>query len=291
MQEKLIRQFTRNGLFVTTTVAGIFLFVWAVTDVLSIASLQLSGAFLAVIFAIVAILFWRIRLDPFYALMVLGIPMGLIFSIVAIVELLQTMNDPDALPTAVSSALVTAMLGGLLSAVGSFGYERSEDLRSRSLRQSEFLALGGSLIVLLLVTIFYLNVLHAVLNWSAAKILLSILLVGLGVTVFKEIDFRDGLPNLFICVSLIGAAISTIGWILTSLADDMKGIGPAMAIGLLTMLYGVSFYVLSFLLHLTAPGDPDDHEFTTKNWHLVEGFTFLFFMNFGPPTLFEMFAG
>ena len=64
--------------------------------------------------------------------------MGLIFSIVAIVELLQTMNDPDALPIAVSSALDTAMIGGLLSAVGSFGYERSEDLRSRSLRQSEF---------------------------------------------------------------------------------------------------------------------------------------------------------
>ena len=48
---------------------------------------------------------------------------------------------------------------------------------------------------------------------------------------------------------------------LTSLSEDLKGAGPAIAIGLLTMLYGILFYVLSFLLHLNAPGNPDDHGF------------------------------
>ncbi len=291
MQEKLIRKVSKSGLLFTTTVSGIFFFVWAVTDVVPIESLRLSGALLAVTFAMIAILFWRIRLDPLYALMVLGIPIGLIFSIVEIVRMLQQMENPDSLLIAISSALTVAVVGGLLSAVGSFGYQRNTNIRSRSLTQSECLALAALLIAFLLGMTLNSNILVAVLDWTAAKVLLSILLVGLGVTAFQGIYFRDGLPSLFVCVALIGAAISTIGWILTSLSDDMKGMGPAMAIGLLTMLYGISLYVLSFLLHLNAPGDLDDDGFTTKNWHLVEGFTFLFFMNLGPPTLFELVAG
>ena len=291
VQEKFMRKVPRNGLFFTATVTGIFFFVWAVTDVLPIGSLQLSVTFLAVTFATVVVLFWRIRLDPLYALMVLGIPIGLIFSIVEIVRIMQQMENPDSLPIEVSSALTVAVVGGLLSAVGSFGHQRNANIRSRSLTQWECLALAVLLVVLLLGMTFNSNVLVAILDWSSAKVLLSILLVGLGVAVFKGIDFREGLPNLFVCAALIGAAISTIGWILTSLSDDMKGMGPAMAIGLLTMLYGICLYVLSFLLHLTAPGELDDDGFTTKNWHLVEGFTFLFFMNLGPPTLFELVAG
>lgn len=290
MQEKLMREVSKNGLLFTTTVTGIFFFVWAVTDVLPIELFRLSGAFLAVTFATVALLFWRIRLDPFYAMLVLGIPIGLIFSIVEIVRTLQQMDNLDSLLIGALSALTVAVVGGLVSAVGSFGHQRNTNIRSRSLTQLECLALAVLLIVFLLAMAHNYEVFVAVFDWSSAKVLLSILLVGLGVTVFKGINFRDNLPNLFVCVALIGAAISTIGWMLTSLSEDLKGAGPAIAIGLLTMLYGILFYVLSFLLHLNAPGNPDDHGFTTKNWHLAEGFTFLFFMNLGPPTMFEMFA-
>ena len=49
MQEKLMREVSKNGLLFTTTVTGIFFFfVWAVTDVLPIELFRLSGAFLAV---------------------------------------------------------------------------------------------------------------------------------------------------------------------------------------------------------------------------------------------------
>ena len=291
MQEKLKRKVRKTGLFFTATVAGIIFFVWAVTDVLPIELFRLSGAFLAVTFATVALLFWRIRLDPLYAMLVLGIPIGLIFAIVETVRTLQQMNNLDSLLIGVLSALTVAVVGGLVSAVGSVGHQRNTNIRSRSLTQLECLALAILLIVFLLAMAHNSDALVAVLDWSSAKVLLSILLVGLGVTAFKGINFRDSLPNIFVCVALIGAAISTIGWMLTSLSEDVKGTGPAVAIGLLTMLYGIFFYVLSFFLHLNAPGNPDDHGFTTKNWHLVEGFTFLFFMNLGPPTLFEMFAG
>ena len=67
--------------------------------------------------------------------------------------------------------------------------------------------------------------------------------------------------------------------------------GPNMAIGLLTMLYGVNAYVLSFVLTLTTDDFSENLNLTTKNWHLVEGFMFLFFMTLGPPTLFEIIDG
>ena len=291
MKEKPMGLVATRGLFLVATAAGAALFVWAIYDVLPIASLRHAGAFLTVIFGLVGLLFWRIRLDPFYALMVLGIPSGLIFSVVEIVRTLQEMNDPAGIPVAISSALAVALVGGLLSAVGSFGFERSENIRSRCLKGSECLVLSGLLVMLLLGMMFNFNVLVAFMDWSSAKVLLSILLVGVGVATLRQTDVRDGLPNLFVCVALIGAAISTIGWILTSLTGDSKGAGPAIAIGLVTMLYGIFLYILSFVWHLSASDTLDDQGFTTKNWHLMEGFTFLFFMNFGPPTLFEMLPG
>ena len=122
------------------------------------------------------------------------------------------------------------------------------------------------------------------------QITLAITLIGIGIAKFKEIKVLNSLPNIFICVALIGAAFSTVGWILTSLTRDLQGVGPAMALGLLTMLYGIMLYILSFMFFLTTGRDPQTINFTTKNWHIVEGFTFLFFMTLGPPTLFEVFS-
>ena len=72
-----------------------------------------------------AIFLWlRTGFDPFQSALVLGIPLGISFSIIYLVALLSNMSDPEAVTFAVATALWFPLLGGLVSIVGHFGAER-----------------------------------------------------------------------------------------------------------------------------------------------------------------------
>ena len=164
-----------------------------------------------------------------------------------LVNMLQNASDPTVIALVVSTALSFAFSGGLFSAIGYFGYREVEMIHSKKLKILDFL----------LVTFFLLAVWASVMATSAGveafvdlpsvQIGLAITLIGIGIAKFKEIKVLNSLPNIFICVALIGAAFSTIGWIMTSLTSDLQGVGPAMAVGLLTMLYGIILYIFSYL--------------------------------------------
>ena len=105
------------------------------------------------------------------------------------------MDNLDSLLIGALSALTVAVVGGFrVSAVGGFGHQRNTNIRSRSLTQLECLALAVLLIVFLLAMAHSYEVFVAVFDWSSAKVLLSILLVGLGVTVSKGINFQITCP-------------------------------------------------------------------------------------------------
>ena len=68
-----------------------------------------------------------------------------------------------------------------------------------------------------------------------------------------------------------------------------KSIGPLVAIGTLTSLWGCVTYYFSFLIAI-KDGSIEQINFTTKNWHIIEAFAFLVFLIYGPPTIWEAFA-
>lgn len=267
---------------------GICILAWTALDNMPSTFLNVNLWLIAAIAPVLGLLFFRIRLDPLYGLMILGIPLGIIFSIIELVSMLQNASNPRMISLAVSTALSFAFAGGLLSSIGYFGCGTIEVTHTTKLKPQDFFLVAIFLCVLYVGVILKSSGLGAFIDIPSLKIFLAISLIGIGIAKLKKSQIIVTLPNIFICVALIGAAFSTIGWILTSLTSDLEGIGPVMAIGLLTMLYGVFFYVLSFIFCLMSDQAAQGINFTTKNWHLVEGFTFLFFMTLGPPTLFEV---
>ena len=267
---------------------GICILAWTALDNMPSTFLNVNLWLIAAIAPVLGFLFFRIRLDPLYGLMILGIPLGIIFSIIELVSMLQNASNPRMISLAVSTALSFAFAGGLLSSIGYFGCGKIEVTHTTKLKPQDFFLVAIFLCVLYVGVILKSSGLGAFIDIPSLKIFLAISLIGIGIAKLKKSQIIVNLPNIFICVALIGAAFSTIGWILTSLTSDLEGIGPVMAIGLLTMFYGVFFYVLSFIFCLTSDQATQGINFTTKNWHLVEGFTFLFFMTLGPPTLFEV---
>ena len=239
-----------------------------------------------------AIFLWlRTGFDPFQSALVLGIPLGISFSIIYLVSLLSNMSDPEAVALAVATALWFPLLGGLVSIVGHFGAERDRNVQRRRLTAQECLAGTLYLFLLFFAAIEFNAEIGAFFDKTSMGIFLSIFSIGIGLAKLRGASIGSVCVDIVVAIALFGAALSTIGWIVASLNGDMKMAGPAMAIGLLTTLYGTVCFCLSFLYTLTVDGLYRSVNFPVKNWHLVEGFLFLFFMTLGPPTLFELFNG
>ena len=231
-----------------------------------------------------AIFLWlRTGFDPFQSALVLGIPLGISFSVIYLVALLQYMGDPEAVTPAVAEALWFPLLGGLVSMVGHFGAERDRNVQTRRLTATE--SVGGVLYLIRALFCGYgvqCGEIDVFFDDISLGIFLSIFDDRRRSTKFRRPSIGSFYVDIMVSIALIGAAVSTIGWIVASLNGDMKGLGPAMAIGLLTMLYGTVCFCFSFLHVLTVDGLYRSANFPVKNWHLVEGF-------FGfLPTLFEL---
>ncbi|MDB4036102.1 hypothetical protein N9506_09845 [Pseudomonadales bacterium] len=274
--------------FLTMAIAGFFALVRLADENIPGNVVEAVLWLSLVLLPLLCFLHFKIRLNFFFGFMVLGIPLGISLSIVEIVNILYSATDIDAINLGVATSLWLAFFGGLISAIGYFGYSCGEPVKQSELSMIDFLI--ASAIILVVPAPRYIE-LNAFVDVTSLGIFCSVLAVGIGLTKFKEMPVLSALPNIFVCVALLSAALSTIGFVSASLASDPKMAGPNMAIGLLTMLYGVNAYVLSFLLTLTTDDFSKNLNLTTKNWHLVEGFMFLFFMTLGPPTLFEIIDG
>ena len=278
--------------FLTMAIAGFFTLIWLADknypgDVVE-AVLWLSLVLLPLLY----FLHLKIRLNLFFGFMVLGIPLGISLSIVDLVNLLNHVDSMNALDLGLSTSLLLAFFGGFVSAIGYFGYSWDEPVKQRELRMIDCFIASAIIVVVpaarYIEYSFRVSDFAAFLDATSLGIFCSVFAMGIGLTKFKEMPVLPALPNIFVCVALLGAALSTIGWVSGSLTSDLPMAGPTIVMGLLTMLYGVNAYVLSFVLTLTTNDFPENLNLTTKNWHLVEGFMFLFFMTLGPQTLFEM---
>ena len=175
--------------------------------------------------------------------------------------------------------------------MGHFGAEREGNVQRRRLTAQECLAGTLYLFLLFFAAIEFNAEIGAFFDETSMGIFLSIFTIGIGLAKLRGASIGSVCVDIMVAIALFGAALSTIGWIVASLNGDMKMAGPAMAIGLLTTLYGTFLFLPLLLYTLTVDGLYRSVNFPVKNWHLVEGFLFLFFMTLGPPTLFELFNG
>ena len=81
---------------------------------------------------------------------------------------------------------------------------------------------------------------------------------------------------LFVCV---------MAWTIATERDTAEGIGPAIAVSLLSMIYGVQVILISACLCSDANAEKID--FGKINWHLLEVFALIILMVFAPESVWE----
>ena len=293
MKESPLEKTTRFKIgFLTMAIAGFFSLVWLADENIPGNVVEAVLWLSLILLPLLYFLHLKIRLNLFFGFMVLGIPLGISLSIVDLVNLLNHVDSMNALDLGLSTSLLLAFFGGFVSAIGYFGYSWDEPVKQRELRMIDCFIASAIIVVVpaarYIEYSFRVSDFAAFLDATSLGIFCSVFAMGIGLTKFKEMPVLPALPNIFVCVALLGAALSTIGWVSGSLTSDLPMAGPTIVMGLLTMLYGVNAYVLSYVLTLTTDDFSENLNLTTKNWHLVEGFMFLFFMTLGLQTLFEM---
>lgn len=230
---------------------------------------------------------YRSGLNLGYTLMVTAIPLSCCKVIIGLVSALQLMSSKDGLYH-LSDVLMILTAGAVLSSIGYFCSPKNlNDLKTKLLNWYDIL------IVLLALSIwFFLEMssteygVPAFIDESSILITAAFVAFSTGGALLIDRKVSASLTDGSVATVLFGIVICT-AFYFTAL-QDRKALGPILAVGLLTSLYGIILYYFSFLYSLKE-GTIQQLNLTTKNWHVIEGLGFLIFLVFGPPTIWETF--
>ena len=217
-------------------------------------------------------------------LMVLGIPLGLIgvmininsLSLLFINELATTASMANS-ANANSYSLIPAVYGGVASLIGYFLHDKSKvpDEKKISFFELFFLTfvMPGFFIISLVArgSLFSFFDLNAFLVIS----ILSLISIFLGKKDGK--GFGSCLLDAAIYSAVISLIMALVLWYASGINPNVSPIKFAST----SLMYSAILYVFSFLL-MRYTNEKTDIDFPTKNWHLVETYTFFIFLVFAP---------
>ena len=283
----------RNWAGIALLLLGILFILWVLFALLGAETLGAAGAVSLISVGFSYFFAQRARVTTVSIVAVIAIPTGCLYSSAIMVTMLSAESDPAALPRAFAAALAIAVAGGVISAIA-YLLSDERDLESFSpLSTRDFLRLaGGFSLIFLCYVVFRLGEVGLlVLFFDPLPFLISVafLALGLGASFLSQKPLSAVLPSASSFAALFGAALAVVNYMVVSLKDDaLSGVGPTMALGLLSLIYGTFAYLVSILYASTERSIADTGVYGT-NWHLVEAFTFLVFLLFAPPSIFELF--
>ena len=217
-------------------------------------------------------------------IMVLGIPLGLIGVMIGIngQAIVLITNEPSInslgeTAFASSVALLCAIYGGLISAVGYFLYNDKKIFGGEKISLSEAIILMLGVILFWVVPIVTGLGMADFVDWPA----LMILALFCTISVFGRNKNDKG-----ICESITDAAIYScvLGVVIGLATWYSSGLNPTVAsirFSCLIIMYSLMVYVLAYLFSYYT-GETKNINFSIKNWHLVETSTFFIFLMFAP---------
>ena len=228
---------------------------------------------------------FRTSLSLAYVLMVITIPWCLVSAAADLLLLLGNLGnctsnlyELNGCMGYMSVYLSPMAIGALITVVAYF-------FAPKSLRSLSIIPLTkADLVICLLPMVLWFAIksgmkFPAFLDPGASSInMLFILLAALAST-WNRMSFSEVLTNAGIATALCSIVMVTIGYY--TVMSERPQIGPFLAIGFLGTIYGVFTFFFAFFLSLLE-GSTEEINFSTKNWHLVEGFAFLIFMIYGP---------
>jgi hypothetical protein len=208
------------------------------------------------------------------------------------VTMLSAQSDPAAVPSAFAAALAIAAAGGIISAIA-YLLSDERDLESfypLSTRDFLRLAVGFSFVFISYLVFSLGEIGLLVLFFDPLPFLISVafLACGFGTSLLSKKPLSAVLPTASSFAPLFGVALAVVNYMIVSLREDLSVVGPTMAIGLLSLVYGTFAYIVSIFYASTERSIAASSLYGT-NWHLVEAYTFLVFLLFAPPSIFELF--
>jgi len=212
-------------------------------------------------------------------LLATGVPMGLIGSYIGVVIIVSKADDGEILGNALTTMLLTALYGGLVSALG-YAINDASSSAMYPIKKRYLVIFSVSVIALILMGIgengelFFDPIIFSM----YLTFILSFLVLGRG----KE-HFTVVIADAALFASVIIIIFSLIFWFRIDSTADNRGelIRETIVFSSLGVMYGSLIYLLTYIVSL---GCVIEQRIDVKkmNWHLTEVNAFLLFLAFAP---------
>jgi hypothetical protein len=212
-------------------------------------------------------------------LLATGVPMGLISSYIGVVQIVSKIDDGGNLGNPLAIMLLTALYGGLVSALG-YAINDASSSAMYPIKKRYLVIFSVSVIALILWGVGEYGELFfdPIIFSMYLTFILSFLVLGRG----KE-HFTVVMADAALFASVIIIIFSLIFWFGIDSTADNRGelIRETIVFSSLGVMYGSLIYLLTYIVSL---GCVIEQRIDVKkmNWHLTEVNAFLLFLAFAP---------
>jgi len=224
---------------------------------------------------------------PFGKLLcVIALPTGLLYTSVGLLGMASSIEDYKAIGPAAAVLLLTALYGGVLSAVG-YLWNDSELLPSDNhMSMAELWFFQAVFLALTLWTIDLVVGLGVLSELRVPALFLSLFIVAIYLAKDSDTPIATTIADASLAGVLLSLVVSLVAWF--GSAEDLDR--RAITFGSLGMVFGTYAYISAFILSLYT-GGASSIDYAKKNWHLVEANTFFVFLLFVPQNVGEVLRG
>jgi len=214
-------------------------------------------------------------------LLATGIPLGLMSSYIGVILIVSNMSDPSSFGPATAVMLLTALYGGLISALG-FAVSYNSVKNEIKPVKKRYIIIAAITITILLINAIGIDQLF---NFYDSSIILLYLVFIFSFLIFNKSKkhFTIVISDAALFTSIIIIIVSLISWFgQTSLdAEDSAVITGPIVFASLGVMYGALIYLFVYIFSMGCEAESKINV-EKMNWHLIEVNSLLLFLAFAP---------
>ena len=219
-------------------------------------------------------------------LLATGIPLGLMSSYIGVILIVSNMSDPSSFGAASAVMLLTALYGGLISALGFAVSYNSVKNEIKPVKKRYIIIAAITITILVIISI---GVDQLSYFYDSSIILLYLVFI-FSFLIFSKSKkhFTIVISDAALFTSIIIIIVSLISWFgQTSLdAEDSAVVTGPIVFASLGVMYGALIYLFVYIFSLGCEAESKINV-EKMNWHLIEVNTLLLFLAFSPVSVSE----